>query len=937
MCTAQACVGATWAPGACCQTCPKTTDKCANILCNVPACADGATPVTADGECCPKCPTTTTPAPKPVNPCANHTCTSPNDVAHYCAPTGNMDGVVRIGRDAEQWSAPECQCAPATCQPECRACALGMIKDSNGCNTCKMPPTTCEPKCAAGEECKMNPPPPCAAPPEPAPVGYCATTYSCHAGECATEKAGKCADGYSMQCCAPLRGKRISIDGANTLDCSTCRCTKNNCPAVCSPLALNCENGYAKDDQGCEIAKCANATTTDPCTACTKTQTCRDGKCVDVTTTPKECAGVDCGAGKTCVADPKECITTPCPQYRCEDDKVSCPMVQCANALPCKNGYAVDDKGCQTCACKADDPPKCEPVLCKMACKNGWAKDDAGCDMCACKPDDSPKCPEMMCTMACTNGYVKNADGCDTCTCKPDEPPKCPAVTCKMACNYGWVKDAAGCDTCACADPCDGKDCAKGSYCAVEQPQCVTTPCLARAVCKNPCDEKKCGAGETCRTEEVQCVRAPCPPVAVCDKPQCPKAQCEMACPNGFAVDATGCEICKCKECPQVRCSQACLFGFAKDANTGCQSCECAEPVKPVCPMVATSPIEGSCSSLKCTSPATAVSSYDSAGCPQCRCECLARLAPTTDKLCREVNYIKAPETGAGCYRYECKIEEPLPPVCKLPPVSTTDKTEKRMTIACLPVIGADGTVVGSNEAPIDVVVDGPTSRHDVVPADAYVHKDTPTVTVEAEITEVTTISAKQPVAKPSGDIDEVELATIDVDPATDVSGKRERDGVAVTEKLSSCVTRVTPSEAREVYDVDGSTGSTVDLASASAVDIELVCNGEKVIDDTFDGPVRPTLCMKLRQSRENVECNKLVDWVKKRDPAGGNDRLVPGSPDIVAGKPGYCCVRMRSFSEHVLGELVAPIETNTDAGAVHTASLSVAALLVAALAALLV
>jgi hypothetical protein len=69
----------------------------------------------------------------------------------------------------------------------------------------------------------------------------------------------------------------------------------------------------------------------------------------------------------------------------------------------------------------------------------------------------------------------------------------------------------------------------------------------------------------------------------------CSAATCMMECPNGFNIDANGCQTCTClednqsvpaptfRECPVVACQTiACPDGFEVDAD-GCSTCKCAQ------------------------------------------------------------------------------------------------------------------------------------------------------------------------------------------------------------------------------------------------------------------------------------------------------------------------------------------------------------------------
>lgn len=110
--------------------------------------------------------------------------------------------------------------------------------------------------------------------------------------------------------------------------------------------------------------------------------------------------------------------------------------------------------------------------------------------------------------------------------------------------------------------------------------------------------DRRCGANDSavCGADGVEytCASmAQCYGVEIddtgqaCDgQAQCEPVTCEIACPNGFATDESGCEICACKEeppqCEPVACNLYCENGFKTD-ESGCEICECRETQGEAC------------------------------------------------------------------------------------------------------------------------------------------------------------------------------------------------------------------------------------------------------------------------------------------------------------------------------------------------------------------
>jgi len=82
--------------------------------------------------------------------------------------------------------------------------------------------------------------------------------------------------------------------------------------------------------------------------------------------------------------------------------------------------------------------------------------------------------------------------------------------------------------------------------------------------------------GSSC-SKHSQCVTDYClfaTPFVETGECACEPVVCELACVNGYAKDADGCEICECNPCEPVACDLYCKYGFAK-GDDGCEVCEC--------------------------------------------------------------------------------------------------------------------------------------------------------------------------------------------------------------------------------------------------------------------------------------------------------------------------------------------------------------------------
>lgn len=66
----------------------------------------------------------------------------------------------------------------------------------------------------------------------------------------------------------------------------------------------------------------------------------------------------------------------------------------------------------------------------------------------------------------------------------------------------------------------------------------------------------------------------------VCKPAGCRSQTCTRTCPQGFIIDAEGCNTCRCQpapdqeSCPAIECPDRCLHGYVTD-SAGCMTCDC--------------------------------------------------------------------------------------------------------------------------------------------------------------------------------------------------------------------------------------------------------------------------------------------------------------------------------------------------------------------------
>lgn len=331
----------------------------------------------------------------------------------------------------------------------------------------------------------------------------CARQMECVGIEAAPEPV--CEDG----CADP----QCPFDCANTVTttdddgCLTCECAPA-CPPLprdceteigddgcqhcveeveCEPVAcqLFCEDGFATDEDGCEICACKDI-------ECSSNIACADG-CGPVFD-DNGCV-VDCDCTSTC--DPVD--------FQACDARDNCRI-------------EVDETGCETCVCEPDD--QCQRLFCDNYCEHGYEIVD-GCPTCQCHTpcNDMPECD-----LFCPNGNTGDPlTGCvNSCECRPEE--SCSPVMCTLFCSNGFKTDENGCEVCECrGEQCSSdEDCALNEHCVFPGLGPADGQALGACEPVERCDaDLQCADGGPCgfyfRTD---C----CPPLTTCtdNLPSCP-------------------------------------------------------------------------------------------------------------------------------------------------------------------------------------------------------------------------------------------------------------------------------------------------------------------------------------------------------------------------------------------------------------------------------
>ncbi len=318
------------------------------------------------------------------------------------------------------------------------------------------------------------------------------------------------------------------------------------------------------------------------------------------------CAGVTCPTGQTCQPDAKQCVTTPCPQYRC-----TTPALPTAG--PTSSPTAEPTRGkCYTCATP------------------GITSFFDGCNSCSCG-NGVPLCTKKACILSLPDpsSCSRQCDGfvtTDGCLCIGSTKTKCPMPTAPSSTSVVGTKPPST----AAPKPCDAKPCASDEICVNEPKQCVTTPCPQYA-CKRPqkcgCDNigANCQSGFTCQANRCVPLTPPMLPAGVLDgTPLCVRTG-GSCCGGGFVCAAD--EVCEQSACIKKTACPAQTLPTATEATS-------TEATKPEDTKLtgATKPVVvGGDSCVTCATPGV-TAFFD--GCNQCDCGRVGGVPLCTKRAC---------------------------------------------------------------------------------------------------------------------------------------------------------------------------------------------------------------------------------------------------------------------------------------------------------------
>ena len=446
-CTERACIALAPNPTQCSMQCDGfVTDDdgaCGKCLCiggqktNCSKCGVGSKCVTEAGKsscqavvppndpCAANdvCPANTKCVPEPkqcvTTPCPQFRCDKIEPAGDACAV------------QAEGKCPPDTKCVlePKQCfTTPCPQYRCDKIEPKKACG-CAAPDAVC----ARGETCKDNvcqPIPPVMLPPGAADgtsycqrvggaccgVGsVCGADETCEKNQCVKKSTcgGSVPGGKCWTCATLPTGKTSFFDGCNDCSCGSsgiAGCTKKACDAsLPDPMRCGsqCDGFQTKASEQCGVCTCDGQKMTN----CSK---CGGGSCdmdfsgnFKCSAAPSACAGNDCKPGQVCVPEPKQCITTPCPQYRCEDASTTTGTAM----RPARDGKCYScstpgvksfSDGCNTCTCQAEGAACTERACIALAPPEGSCElrcDGAlvvsGCQECLCIGGAKTECRQI--------------------------------------------------------------------------------------------------------------------------------------------------------------------------------------------------------------------------------------------------------------------------------------------------------------------------------------------------------------------------------------------------------------------------------------------------------------------------------------------------------------------------------------------------------------
>ncbi len=208
----------------------------------------------------------------------------------------------------------------------------------------------------------------------------------------------------------------------------------------------------------------------------------------------------------------------------------------------------------------------------------------------ACGVDDpsppSEGCGDVACDLYCELGFQRDANGCEICACV-ELPRECEAAADCEALRPGGGEGGAPCEGAwACVNGTCSFECAvQGCYSDLDCGPGLR--CNAAEVCRPPPDP---GGPGLCEPGTPPCPEDPavCYGECVAVEP-CPEIACDLYCPFGYELDASGCATCRCVESQScddgTRCPPGyrCASGEPRPDGTVPSSCE---PIDCGCPHV---------------------------------------------------------------------------------------------------------------------------------------------------------------------------------------------------------------------------------------------------------------------------------------------------------------------------------------------------------------
>ncbi|XP_038049719.1 uncharacterized protein LOC119723228 [Patiria miniata] len=250
-----------------------------------------------------------------------------------------------------------CECEPPACKPlTCRmACKNGFKKDKDGCGICECEQTVCKPLA-----CRMA-----------CEHGLKKDDDGCDICECEVPKTrpGVCppAPEGMMGLCSEACSQDSDCPG------ETMKCCSNGCGHVCrepcSPVMclLFCKNGFAQNENGCDICECKDEEEPEPKISCPLIKCSR--RCDTYKKDERGC--------HTCQCEVPQDRSGECPKAL--DDMFGACSEDCRYDSDCADPMKCCSNGCgHTCV------QPCSQVMCRLGCKNGFKRDERGCEMCAC-------------------------------------------------------------------------------------------------------------------------------------------------------------------------------------------------------------------------------------------------------------------------------------------------------------------------------------------------------------------------------------------------------------------------------------------------------------------------------------------------------------------------------------------------------------------------